>query len=136
MNINLIFGAILGFISVAFGAYAEHGLKEGITAMQFESLMTAVRYNQAHAIVIVSLSVLLFADIPAKLACKLKLIAASFTLGTVLFSFSIYASIVLQAKEFTKIAPIGGTILMVSWLSLIWPAICYKKQCVSKKTSD
>jgi uncharacterized membrane protein YgdD (TMEM256/DUF423 family) len=133
MNINLIFGALLGFISVAFGAYAEHGLKASISVAQFESLMTAVRYNQVHAIIIVALSIIIFAELPSKLVFKLKLITTSFVIGTVLFSFSIYASVLLQIKELTRIAPIGGTILMVSWLSLIWPAICYKNQCVSKK---
>ena len=49
---NVVIGAILGFISVAFGAYAEHGLKTQISAEHFDFIMTAVRYNQLYAIII------------------------------------------------------------------------------------
>ena len=51
----LILGALLGLISVAFGAYAEHGLREVVSDENFRFLMTAVRYNQVHAAVIITL---------------------------------------------------------------------------------
>ena len=40
----LILGALLGLVSVAFGAYAEHGLREVVSDENFRFLMTAVRY--------------------------------------------------------------------------------------------
>ena len=51
----LLIGAMLGFVSVAFGAFSEHGLRETITSEQFRFLMTAVRYNQVHAVIVVAL---------------------------------------------------------------------------------
>jgi uncharacterized membrane protein YgdD (TMEM256/DUF423 family) len=48
----LVSGALLGFIAVAFGAFAEHGLRENVTDKQFRFLMTALQYNQVHAVVI------------------------------------------------------------------------------------
>ncbi|TNE34727.1 MAG: DUF423 domain-containing protein, partial [Alphaproteobacteria bacterium] len=48
----MAFGAFLGFTSVAFGAYAEHGLRASVAEEDFRFLMTAVRYCQVHAVVI------------------------------------------------------------------------------------
>lgn len=49
----------MGFISVAFGAYAEHGLREAVTDEHFRFLMAAVRYNQVHAVVIAAIGLAL-----------------------------------------------------------------------------
>ena len=51
----LLVGGVLGFISVVFGAYAEHGLKESISEEHFRFLMTAIRYNQVHAVVVTAI---------------------------------------------------------------------------------
>ena len=55
----LIFGALLGFISVAFGAYAEHGLREAVTEEHFRFLTTALCYNQVHAVMIAAIGLAL-----------------------------------------------------------------------------
>ena len=51
----LIWGAILGFISVVFGAYTEHVLRDIVSEEQFRYLMTAIRYNQVHAVAIIAI---------------------------------------------------------------------------------
>lgn len=66
----LIRGALLGFISVAFGAFTGHELREGITDDNFRFLMTAIRYNQIHTVVISMIGLALLhgqklANIPA-----------------------------------------------------------------------
>ena len=58
----LCLGALLGFISVAFGAYAEHALRETITEEHFRFLMTAVRYNQVHAVAVIALGLVELAN--------------------------------------------------------------------------
>ena len=85
----LISGALLGFISVAFGAFAEHGLRESLTDEQFRFLMTAIRYNQVHAVVVTAIGIALLNG--GKLA-KIPVFRWSgllFIFGTMLFSFSI-----------------------------------------------
>ena len=89
----LILGAFLGLISVAFGAYAEHGLRGVVTEENFRFLMTAVRYNQVHSVVITVIGLTLVwertpIDIPA-----LRWSAILFLIGTMLFSFSIYLAV-------------------------------------------
>nr|WP_290125228.1 DUF423 domain-containing protein [Francisella noatunensis] len=70
---NLIIGAILGFISVAFGAYAEHGLKSQISAEHFEFIMIAIRYNQIYAIVISGIGIALLSSKSLSRCLTLKL---------------------------------------------------------------
>ncbi len=124
---NLIIGAILGFISVAFGAYAEHGLKSQISAEHFEFIMTAIRYNQIYAIVISSIGLVLLSDKKLAPSLLLKLSNLFFIVGTILFSFSIYISVVYNIPIILKLAPLGGTTLMIGWLMLILAAVFLKK---------
>ncbi|AJI55278.1 DUF423 domain-containing protein [Francisella philomiragia] len=124
---NLIIGAILGFISVAFGAYAEHGLKSQISAEHFEFIMTAIRYNQTYAIVISGIGIALLSSKSLSRCLTLKLSNLFFIVGTILFSFSIYISVVYNIPIILKLAPLGGTTLMIGWLMLILAAVFLKK---------
>ncbi|MBK2095532.1 DUF423 domain-containing protein [Francisella philomiragia] len=124
---NLIIGAILGFISVAFGAYAEHGLKSQISAEHFEFIMTAIRYNQTYAILISGIGIALLSSKSLSRCLTLKLSNLFFIVGTILFSFSIYISVVYNIPIILKLAPLGGTTLMIGWLMLILAAVFLKK---------
>ena len=70
----LSIGAILGFISVMFGVFAEHGLKANISDEHFRFLMTAIRYNQIHAVMISSIGLAFLSN---KLA-EIKLLKIKF----------------------------------------------------------
>lgn len=127
MILILILGALPGFISVAFGAYAEHGLREVVTEERFRFLMTAIRYNQVHAVVISSIGLALLhggrlADISA-----LRWSGMLFIIGTILFSFSIYLSVSLNIPGIVNVAPIGGMTIMAAWLLLLVGGILAKK---------
>ena len=115
----LVTGAILGFISVAFGAYAEHGLLGTISVEHFDMLMTAIRFNQLYAIVISSIGLLMLNG--GKLANSIifKISGCFFILGTLLFSIGIYTSVLFDIPQALRLAPIGGTSLMLGWICLI-----------------
>lgn len=124
----LMLGALLGFISVAFGAYAEHGLREAVSDEHFRFLMTAVRYNQVHAVVIAAIGLAAInggtpGNIPA-----LRWSGALFIIGTVLFSFSIYLSVSLDMPSIVNITPIGGMTIMAAWLLLLTTGIIARKR--------
>lgn len=125
---HLIIGAIFGFISVAFGAYAEHGLKTQLSAEHFDFIMTAVRYNQAYAIFISGIGLALLSSKNLANCLILKLSNILFILGTLLFSFGIYISIVCNIPAIMKLAPIGGTTLMLAWIVLGISAIVLKRR--------
>ena len=122
----LIIGALLGFFSVAFGAYSEHGLRPKVSDEEFRMLMTAIRYNQVHALMI---SVLGLITLPSSFL-NIHLFRRSgflFIVGTILFSFSIYTSVGLQIPSLLYLTPVGGITLMVSWLSLAYAAYKFQK---------
>jgi len=109
--------AIAGFFSVAFGAYAEHGLRPRVSAETFRFVMTSVRYNQVHALAaaIVGGLILVAPDADGLL---LRLAGWGFVIGMALFSGSIYLSALLERPGLTRLAPVGGTVLMLAWLCL------------------
>jgi len=122
----LIVGALLGFFSVAFGAYSEHGLRPKVSDEEFRMLMTAIRYNQVHALII---SVLGLITLPSSFLNNhlFRWSGFLFIVGTILFSFSIYISIGLQIPSLLYLTPVGGITLMVSWLLLAYAAYNSKR---------
>ena len=114
----LCLGALLGFISVAFGAYAEHALRETITEEHFRFLMTAVRYNQVHAVAVIALGLVELANVQPTIFALARCSGMLFILGTVLFSFSIYASVTFKLPALVNITPAGGVTIMGGWLML------------------
>ena len=123
----LVVGALLGFFSVAFGAYSDHGLRPKVSDEEFRMLMTAIRYNQVHALMISALGLF---TLLKKDFSKIHLFKQSgflFIVGTILFSFSIYTSVGLQIPSLLYLTPVGGITLMVSWLSLAYAAYQFQK---------
>jgi uncharacterized membrane protein YgdD (TMEM256/DUF423 family) len=112
----LLVGGVLGFISVVFGAYAEHGLKESISEEHFRFLMTAIRYNQVHAVVVTAIGLGIVSGVLPLQSLLIRWSGILFILGTALFSFSIYLSVVLAIPQLVNITPIGGTIIMLAWM--------------------
>ena len=126
MSFILVSGAILGFVSVSFGAYSEHGLKPIVSEEDFRFLMTAIRYNQVNSVIICAIG--LFILVADKNKIKLfKLSGQIFVIGTLLFSFSIYLSILLKMPNLQYLTPIGGMTLLGAWLMFIVSALKFKK---------
>jgi uncharacterized membrane protein YgdD (TMEM256/DUF423 family) len=119
----LVMGSILGFISVAFGAYAEHGLKAKISEEAFRQIMTAIRYNQVHAVVIICLGLFLASNLEHKIFSQINLSGWLFIAGTIIFSFSIYLARGFDLDVLVNLAPLGGITLMLAWLSLAYAGI-------------
>ena len=119
----IIFGAILGGLAVAIGAYGAHG---GAKFMTDETVITfgkAVRYQMYHtlALLIVALA---FAQLPNQK--KLLTYAGySFLAGILFFSGSLYI-IVFGGIKMGYITPLGGTFFILGWLLLAFAA--YKEK--------
>ena len=101
----LTVGALLGFFSVAFGAYADHGLKQHITVESYRAVLRAIRYNQVHALVIVAIGFAIAHRPKAQQINWLRWSGYTFILGTSLFCFSIYGSAVTGLSGLTNISP-------------------------------
>ena len=125
MNINVLLGASLGLISILMGAYIEHNLRSKINEESLRAVMTSLRYATTYSLLILSFGLIAFADIPEQLSQYLVYIGALFFVGTALFSFSIFISVIASKPKLTIAAPFGGTALMAGWISLIWLALTY-----------
>ena len=125
MNNKLIsIAALLAFLSVALGAFGAHILNELLTTEKLNSFETGVRYQFYHSLA------LLIIGLNANKLNATVLIVKFMLIGIVFFSFSIYLLslqelIGINLSILVPITPIGGLLLMISWLILIFKN--YKK---------
>ena len=122
MNRILLAGAALGFLSVVIGAMSEHIFRTRVDEEVFRWVMTAIRYHQVGALIVSALGLVLTADLRRTIEARFSLSGWLFVAGTLLFSFSIYASALTGIEALTYATPIGGVTLMAAWLALAWAA--------------
>ena len=111
----LSFGALFGVLAIIFGAFGAHALKKRLTNDQLQSFETGVKYQMYHAIVLLVLGYQL--DTTATIN---SYIIYLLIIGTVMFSFSIYALVLLNAKGkkikgLGLVTPLGGLTLVLGW---------------------
>jgi uncharacterized membrane protein YgdD (TMEM256/DUF423 family) len=108
----LIVAAALGATGVAFGAGGAHGLRSLMAPEYLPTFETGVRYHLLHAVALLALA----------LAAERRPVtapAALMTLGTLLFSGSLYALALGAPSGFGIVTPLGGVALLLGWLALI-----------------
>ncbi len=110
-KIWLLWGCLFGFLSVALGAFAAHGLKSVFDDYQMGLIGTANQYLSYHAFALLALglwnhwekwSATLFAGL-------------SYILGIVLFSGSLYAYAFFGFPWLVAITPVGGVFFLIAW---------------------
>jgi len=115
----LILGSFLGLLSVILGAFAAHGLEKLIDPESISSFQTGVRYQMYHAIL------LLYVGSSKLISQKKKMVLFYLLgLGVLFFSGSIYglSTNSLSGFDFKSVAfitPVGGLLLVLSWLVLL-----------------
>lgn len=115
-QIILISGATFGMLAIILGAFGAHALKKILNTDQLKSFETGVKYQMYHALV------LLFSG--TYFSTPNQLMAWSFIIGTILFSFSIYGLVLSDAngrkmKFLGPITPLGGLLLVIGWIMLL-----------------
>lgn len=120
-NLFLRIGSLLGFLAVALGAFAAHGLRPHLSIKLFETFETAVRYQFFHALAILMVAILSHFGKKG----SLRLAGWAFTAGVALFSGSLYA---LSTRELHgvsvgwlgPITPLGGLCFLIGWGALFY----------------
>jgi uncharacterized membrane protein YgdD (TMEM256/DUF423 family) len=105
--------AVSGFVAVAAGAFAAHGVADPTSK---ELLRTGSTYEMAHA-----LATLLCAALAAGIP-RARLAPAWFLGGSLLFSGSLYALALGAPRLVGAITPFGGLAFLVGWAVLAWAA--------------
>ncbi len=111
-RIWLLWGCVLGLLSVALGAFGTHSLKEFLEPDKMDVLATANDYMRFHALALLGLGLWSHWE---KWSSSLWA-GVSFLLGIVLFSGSLYIYVLLDLRVAAMITPVGGSLFMVGWL--------------------
>ena len=120
--------AFLGMMGMVLGAFATHTLEGILSSDAMESLMTGIRYQIYHVIV------LLFTNTYQGFSSQLKnQTSVCFFAGILFFSGSIYAIYLfgIPAKNIWFITPFGGLLLIAGWFLMFFTFL--KKVFVEKK---
>jgi uncharacterized membrane protein YgdD (TMEM256/DUF423 family) len=110
----LMLAAFFGFTGVALGAFAAHGLKSRLTPEYLTIFHTGVTYQLVHTLALLGVA-LLATQIPGRL---ITWAGASFALGIVLFSGSLYLLTMTGVSKLGIVTPFGGLAFLVGWVCL------------------
>jgi uncharacterized membrane protein YgdD (TMEM256/DUF423 family) len=110
----LMLAAFFGFTGVALGAFAAHGLKTRLSAEYLAIFHTGVTYQLVHTLALLGVA-LLATQIPGRL---ITWAGASFAIGIVLFSGSLYLLTITGVSKLGIVTPFGGLAFLVGWVCL------------------
>jgi uncharacterized membrane protein YgdD (TMEM256/DUF423 family) len=114
----LLVAAVNGFLAVACGAFAAHGLQARLDAHALQVFETGARYHMYHALAIglAAFAIRDAAASPATWACGF------FLAGICLFSGSLYLLALTGMKGFAFVTPFGGLCFLIGWGALAFAA--------------
>jgi uncharacterized membrane protein YgdD (TMEM256/DUF423 family) len=118
-QIWLFLGAVNGLVAVAAGAYGRHGLLDPFGREMFA---IGSAYQLAHGLALLAVAWLAIRE-GKPLISPVHFAGSAFTIGTLMFSGSLYVLGVTGAVPFEGAAPVGGWLLMLGWLALILTAV-------------
>ena len=116
MKLFLLVGSIFASLSILFGAFGAHFLKEKLSSDQLVVFEIATRYMMYH-----SFGLLIFGLLGYILAEEIISTPGSMMIvGIVIFSGSLYLVSLGGFKKFGMITPVGGVVLIASWLTFAY----------------
>lgn len=115
-----MFLAIASFmmaLAIALGAFGAHGLKSILDEYMLKVYNTGIQYHFYNTLGLF-IATFIYALKPQsrKIYISLWLIL----IGMIIFSFSLYALTILNMPILGAITPIGGTLLIIAWLTLTY----------------
>ena len=129
----IITGASLAALAVVFGAFGAHGLESRLKAVYgdqeksiaghtvpatykyLQDFKTGADYHMYHALGLLVLGVAASRQTTVRKSHRIA--AWCFVLGIALFSGSLYVLVLTGMKWLGAITPIGGTLMIVGWIS-------------------
>lgn len=125
-NITLI-GVLLILFGIILGAFGAHGLKEMVDVTKLDAFETGVRFQMYHGILLIIIGFnwdkIFFIN---------KAPILIMYLGVALFSGSIYLLVLGAALEQSwsflgPVTPIGGTLLIISWIIVVFRLLSHRQ---------
>ncbi len=123
-----IAGFSFGLVGIILGAFATHGLKPQLNIEAMDTFETGVKYQIYHALLLVVLG-----NLKPVSSGSFKLIFYLLIFGIILFSGSIYLLATnsltpFDFRIFGPVTPLGGSLLIFSWILLLVYAVKLKKK--------
>lgn len=115
VKLFLTLASIMMALCIAIGAFGAHGLKAMVEPYLLKTYNTGVEYQFYNTLGLFAASFIIY----LKPEVKRAVVAAwLILLGTLIFSFSLYALVILNMPILGAITPIGGTLQIIAWLLL------------------
>tara|TARA_B100000614_G_C14232007_1_gene362800 strand:- start:86 stop:466 length:381 start_codon:yes stop_codon:yes gene_type:complete len=116
LYITEIIGTVFCLLSVILGAFGSHYLKNKMTQTEIQSFEIGVKYLIYHGLALLIISQL-YLDITIWISVLI-------TVGTILFSFSIFflstqTLFNKNLKILGPITPLGGLLIIIGWFLLL-----------------
>jgi len=105
---------VAGFLGVALGAFAAHGLKVRLTPDMLAVFETGVRYQMYHAFALCA-AAWGWARWQRR---EFTWAGLLFVAGIIMFSGSLYLLAVTGVRSLGMITPVGGLAMLLGWLCL------------------
>ena len=118
MHRYLLMAGLFGATGVAAGAFGAHALQASVSPERIAIWDTAAQYHLTHAAVILALAL---GSQTGDRRWRLPMIG--FIGGVLLFSFSLYALVLTDITRLAMITPVGGLLLMLSWVMVAIKAL-------------
>jgi uncharacterized membrane protein YgdD (TMEM256/DUF423 family) len=118
MNKRLLIGAVNGFLAVAAGAFAAHGLEARVSPRALEIFQTGAQYHLTHALATIATAL-----VTGPAAARAAIAGWLFTAGIVLFSGSLYFMVLADSNALVLATPLGGVTLLAGWAALAFAAL-------------
>jgi uncharacterized membrane protein YgdD (TMEM256/DUF423 family) len=110
-------GALFAGLAVAAGAFGAHALRNRLEPRDLEIFETAARYQMYHGLALLIAAWLLDRGI-----AQAGMAAWGFTLGTLIFSGSLYLMVFTGMRWLGAITPIGGVAMLAGWVAVVLAA--------------
>ncbi len=114
----ILIAGFFGFTGVTIGAFGAHLLSDKIPENLYDVYKTGVLYHLIHSVTILAIGLSSYKDF--------NISAIFFSVGIILFSFSLYIYSLTDNLFFAMITPIGGICFLIGWIFLMWKAFSKK----------
>lgn len=117
----LTLAAVLGALSVIFGAFGAHAIRSAVSPDAYQVYETAVRYQFYHALALLLLG-WMYLQHPKK---SLYVSGIFFIAGILLFCGSLYLITYMRYRQIPVttgvgiLTPLGGLCFIIGWISMI-----------------
>lgn len=119
-NTTLIIGAVYGLLSVILGAFGAHALKKVISVEKLVSFETGVRYQMYAAFFLLIVGYILKFETTTEKWISILMIAGTFIFSVTIYLLAFSEVAAIPTKIIGPLTPIGGLLMIISWVMLIF----------------